>query len=274
MARKNETLEQRTERLQKAALARKEAKTKKLKEKRAKEARKRANDKYYQKRQREKLNQQKDWEANDFKLKEQFLLNLEATNGHLGNTIKIVGVSRSWYRKMLVEDQDFSNGVIEAYESLEDSMNHKFTTMALEEGNTWAGNLMYRRIAIQKAHIEYRQRLYDIQSNPVSLDKEQALKFAVKELLTAYYTLKSQGKDIQALSAMQRYVDLLKLTGISELGEYEVLKGTKLIKIMDNLDIKPSSIETIKFEEIEDEEMKAHYKDMFPQEKLEANGDK
>lgn len=273
MARKNETLEQRTERLQKAALARKKAKVKKLKDKKAKEARKRANDKYYKKRLIEKQKQLEDWEANEHQLKEQFLINLEATNGNLGSAIKLVGVSRAWYRKMLVEDQDFANGVIEAYESLEDSMNHKFTTMALE-GNTWAGSLMYRRITIQKAHIEYRQRLYDIQCNPVSLDKEQALKFAVKELLTAYYTLKSQGKDIQALSAMQRYVDLLKLTDVSELGEYEVLKGTKLIKIMDNLDIKPSSIETIKFEEIEDEDMKKHYRDMFPQDKLEINGDK
>lgn len=273
MAKRKETLEQRTERLQKARLARKRAKQKAEREKKAKEARKRANDKYYKKRLQEKKKQLEEWEANEFRLKEEFLLNLEATNGHLGNTIKLVGVSRSWYRKMLVEDQDFADGVIEALESVEDGMTNKFTQLALE-GNTWAGSLMYRRLAVQKAHIEYRRRLYDIQNNPLSLNKEQALKFAVKELLTTYYTLKSQGKDIQALSAIQRYVDLLKLTDISELGEYEILKGTKLIKIMDNLDIKPSSIETIKFEEIEDDEIKQHYKDMFPQDKLEADGDK
>lgn len=273
MAKRKETLEQRTQRLQKARVARKKAKQEADRKKKAKEARKRANDKYYKKRLIEKQKQIEEWEANEHQLKEEFLINLEATNGNLGSTIKIVGVSRSWYRKMLVSDPEFAEGVIEAYESLEDSMTHKFTTMALD-GNTWAGNLMYRRIAIQKAHILYRQRLDAIANNPVSLDKEQALKFAVKELLTTYYTLKSQGKDIQALSAMQRYVDLLKLTEISELGDYEVLKGTKLIKIMDNLDIKPSSIETIKFEEIEDEDMKKHYRDMFPQDKLESNGSK
>lgn len=273
MAKRKETLEQRTARLQKARIARKKAKQEAERKRKAKEARKRANDKYYKKRLKEKEQLIEEWEANEYQLKERFLEELEATNGNLGATIKILGVSRPWYRKMLVEDEEFAEGVIEAYESLEDNMTHKFTTMALE-GNTWAGNLMYRRIAIQKAHILYRQRLDAIANNPVSLDKEQALKFAVKELLTAYYTLKSQGKDIQALSAMQRYVDLLKLTEVSELGEYEVLKGTKLIEIMDNLGVKPSSIEDIKFEEIEDEDMKKHYRDMFPQDKLEADGDK
>lgn len=273
MARKNETLEQRTERLQKAAIARKKRANDKVKDKKAKEARKRANDKYYKEKVKARANQLKEWEANEEQLKDQFFEALTSTNGHLGNSIRITGVDRSWYRKMIASDPDFGQNVIDSLEELEDKITNKFTELALE-GNTWAGSLMYRRIAVQKAHIEYRQRLEAIHSSPVSMDKEQALKFALKELLVAYYTLKSQGKDIQALSAMQRYIDLLKLNEISELGDYEILKGTKLIKIMDDLDIKPTSIETIKFEEIEDEEMKEHYKNIFPQDKLETNGNK
>ena len=271
MAMKNETLEQRTARLQKAAIARKQKAKDKLRETKAKEARKRANDRYNSKKVKARANQLKDWEANEGLLKDTFFEALKGTNGHLGNSIRLTGVDRSWYRKMVSSDPDFSQRVIDSLEELEDKITNKFVDLALD-GNTWAGSLMYRRIAVQKAHIEYRQRLEAIHSSPISMDKEQALKFALKELLVAYYTLKSQGKDVQALSAMQRYIDLLKLNEISELGDYEILKGTKLIKIMDDLDIKPTSIETIKFEEIEDEEMKQHYKNIFPQDKLETNG--
>lgn len=214
----------------------------------------------------------KDWELRAEDLKDSYIEIIKENAGHIGNTVKMIGVSRAWYQKMIATDHDFMQRVLEALEESEDNLQHKLYSMGLD-GNVFAMEAYFRRSAVQKANLLYAQRLQEIRESEVSLDKPKALKFAIKELLLTYTNFKANNKPTQAMYALKNYIELLELSEVGDLGEYEVLTGGKLIQIMNSLGIKPSGAEDINFEEVPDD-MKDNYKDMFPQAKLETDGDK
>ena len=214
----------------------------------------------------------KDWEVREEELKDAYIELIQENAGHIGNTVKVMGVNRAWYQKMIATDPDFMQRVLDVLEESEDNLQHKLYQMG-KDGNIFAMESYFKRAAVQKAHLLYAQRLQEIKDNEVSLDKTKALKFAIKELLLTYTQFKASNKPTQAMYALKNYIELLELTEVSDLGEYEVMTGAKLTQIMTSLGIKPNGVEDINFEEVPDD-MKDHYKDMFPQDKLQIDGNK
>lgn len=268
---KNETQEERSVRLaaqrQKYALKKKTKKKEKVLTLRRKEDRLNK----WEKRLQVRDTRIKEWDANEEQLKEQFFNALVQTGGHRGLALQAIGTTRAWFKKMVATDGGFMQQVIDCMEDAEDTLQAILFTNAMH-GNSSAAREYFRRTEILKAKLIFEQRIIQVQQADVNLDKIVALKFAIKELMVSYLELKASGRDSQALQALRQYIELLELHDVSGVGDYEILTGTELIKIIDSLGIKPDTAEDISFEEIEDDDIKKHYLDMFPRDKIINNG--
>lgn len=268
---KNETLEERSVRL--TAQRKKYADKQKVKKKERVLTLRKKEDRLNKWEQRLQVRDTKikEWDANEEKLKEKFFEALVQTGGHRGLALQAIGTTRLWFKKMIASDGGFMQQVIDCMEDAEDTLQAILFTNAMH-GNSSAAREYFRRTEILKAKLIFEQRIIQVQQEDVNLDKIVALKFAIKELMISYLELKASGRDSQALQALRQYIELLELHDVSGVGEYEVLTGTDLIKIIDSLGIKPDTVEDISFEEIADEDIKKHYLDMFPRDKIISDG--
>lgn len=264
------TAEQRQAIAHKAAITKRKNKQLAEREKRAEQRKEKDRLKKQASRAKERNRQLREWETKADDLKELFFQSLQQSNGHLGMALKSCALPREWYQRMVVQDLDFHSQMLSYLEDTEDDVQSKLYELA-KSGNTFAADAYFKRITLHKARIEYKHRIATLQTTEVSLEKSTALKFAITELLTTYYELKANGKQNQAIYALKQYIELLELKQVSDVGEYDILTGRELTKIMDALGIKPNTIQDINFEEVS-EDMKEHYLEMFPQKKLEVNG--
>lgn len=211
-----------------------------------------------------KLEDIKNWEANDDQLTKTFFITLGEFGGHRGLALASMGLSRSWFRKKIASDETFRTIMMDTLEDSEDFVQAALFNSAMN-GNSNAALAYGRLMAIEKTKLEYMANQLNIEE--LTKDKVKALDFVIKELLTNYNTLKLNGRESLALMTLKQIVELLGLTDISELGASEVLKGADLIHLLEAMNIKPE-VQDIKFDLIEDEEVRKHYLDMLPHQKL------
>ena len=197
----------------------------------------------------------------------EFLSALEAEGGHLTNTCTAAGVTSKWFYNQMENNSHFRDKYYEYLEHMESEVRDSLYKQATKDDASvyaireWNNrfNVAYLRLQT-KLKLELRHE----QQGDTSIDKRERLVSTLNNLDTLYKICVVSGKFNQAIKTQVEITKLLELTEASDMTDFEILTGSKLVKLMEKLNISADA-ETIDidYEELDDD-IKGLYAEMYP----------
>ena len=254
MAKKQRTLEERTEYNIKKLTDAKIAKKKKKRNHVPKAA------------QREKINNlnKKKRAKNLLEKHKQFLRSYEGNAGNLYLACKEAGTTTKWFYYEIATHELFQ----EAYEEINEQFHAEIKNALYLKAKQGDVNAIREwQYKFNRAYMSLQQRYMGLLSGAlenevIDLTKKAHLQKSVKRLEEMYAVCMVSGKFDHAIKAQSEIIKLLQLAEESVATDYDVLTGSQLLTIMEGIGFKPQ-VEDIHFEEVPDN-VKSLYKDMFP----------